>query len=61
MGNNESSPSENAEGENVSAALVRLRLAKNKGDITQEQYDAGKPYIFSDTCIIFYSRNARIL
>ena len=41
MGNGESSPADNADGGNVGAALVRLKLAKNKGEITQEQYDAG--------------------
>jgi hypothetical protein len=46
MGNGESSPND-AEGENVSMALIRLKLAKSKGEITQEQYDAGNQTILS--------------
>ena len=42
MGNGESSPAEETpQGENVAAAIVRLKLAKAKGEMTQEQYDAG--------------------
>jgi hypothetical protein len=59
MGNNESTPA--AEGENVSTAIIRLKIAKSKGEITQEEYDAGKASILATHTqeIVFFVKSTR--